>query len=103
VTVVRLSGDLDLSTVPRLRAALIDLDHRGHHHLELDLRLVDFLDSAGLGVLLGAVRRARLAGGDARVVAIAPVPARLVEILGLAAVLGLAGAAEAAGAGPAEP
>ncbi len=87
--VVRLSGDVDLAGVPRLRAALVEFDRRGHHRIELDLSLVDFLDSSGLGALLGALRRARVGGGDLRIVA-APAPVTaLLEILGLNTVFGL--------------
>jgi anti-sigma B factor antagonist len=72
---------------------LIDLHDRGHHVVELDLSLVDFLDSTSLGVLLGALRRARQAGGDLTVIAVSPAVARLVAILGLGPVLGLPTAA----------
>ncbi len=87
--VVRLSGDVDLAGVPRLRAALVELDRRGHHCIELDLSLVDFLDSSGLGALLGALRRARAGGGDLHVVAAATPVTAVLGILGLNAVFGL--------------
>jgi len=87
--VVRLSGDVDLAGVPRLRAALVELDGRDHHRIELDLSLVDFLDSSGLGVLLGALRRARIGGGDLRIVAASAPVTALLAIVGLNTVFGL--------------
>jgi anti-sigma B factor antagonist len=56
-TIVELGGELDVTTVPRLREQLADLIADGHHHLVVDLQGVDFLDSTGLGVLVGCVRR----------------------------------------------
>jgi len=88
---VRLRGDVDLAAAPRLRAALVDLDQRGHHHLELDLGLVDHLDSTALGVLLGALRRARSAGGELRITAASPIVRRLLEVVGLGPSFGLPG------------
>lgn len=90
--VVRVSGDVDLATAPRLRASLLDLAGRGHRNLELDLRLVDFLDSSGIGVLLGALRRARLAGGSLRIAACGDELRRLLSLLDLEAAFGLDGA-----------
>jgi len=62
-TVVTVIGDVDLATAPDLRTRLADLAVRGPH-LVVDLDGVDLLDSTGLGVLVGARRRARQAGGD---------------------------------------
>ena len=86
VTVVRVSGDIDLATAPRLRAALLDTDRQGRHRLQVDLRSVDFVDSTAIGVLIGALRRARMAGGDLVVSGLGPRPAQLFGLLGLDAV-----------------
>ncbi len=89
VMAVRLSGDVDLASVPQLRSALFDIDQRGHHRIELDLRLVDFIDSSGIGALLGALRRARIAGGDLRIVAAAAPVSTVLGVLGLSTVFGM--------------
>ena len=62
--VVRIVGELDLEAVPQARAVLQGATSSlaGSAGLVLDLRDVDFCDSAGLGVLLGGVRRARADG-----------------------------------------
>jgi anti-sigma B factor antagonist len=63
-TIVELGGELDVSTVPRLRERLADLIADGHHHLVVDLQGVDFLDSTGLGVLVGGLKRATRTTGS---------------------------------------
>jgi anti-sigma B factor antagonist len=61
-TVVTAVGEIDLSTSPRLRACLADLSGI----VVVDLGGVTFLDSSGLGVLIGAWKRLREGSGDLR-------------------------------------
>jgi anti-anti-sigma factor len=68
-TVVRLSGGLDLAAAPELREQLIDVLHRGPQLLILDLSRVLTCDAAGLAVLIGTQRRARLLGIKMRLLA----------------------------------
>lgn len=57
--VVRVSGPIDLASLPSLETALLDavLDVRGS--VKLDLRQTTFLDSAGIAVLVRTLRRCR--------------------------------------------
>lgn len=81
--VVDLRGQIDVGTAPGLRQELQALSTRGHHRLVLDLRGVEYLDSFGVGVIMGAVRRARNGGGDlALVCGDAPVR-EVLEVAGL--------------------
>jgi anti-anti-sigma factor len=68
-TVVRLSGGLDLAAAPALREQLIDVLHRGTGLLILDLSRVLSCDTAGLAVLIGTQRRAKLLGIKMRLLA----------------------------------
>ena len=68
-TVVKLSGGLDFATAPALREQLIDVLHRGTDLLILDLSNVQSCDTAGLAVLIGTQRRARLLGTKVRLLA----------------------------------
>lgn len=54
--VVTLRGEIDVYTSPCLQGALIDVINGGHVRLIVDLQFVAFLDSTGLGVLVGAFK-----------------------------------------------
>lgn len=79
-TICRPVGELDAFTVGRFREALTELGGGGR--LLIDLAGVPFLDSAGLGALIGGVRRAREAGGDVAVYGARPAVARLLHTTG---------------------
>ena len=68
-TVVKLSGALDFAAAPALREQLIVELHRGTGLLVLDLSRVLSCDTAGLAVLIGTQRRARLLGTTMRLLA----------------------------------
>ncbi len=61
-TIVRLRGALDVAAAPALRERLIGMLHPGLSLLVLDLSRVPSCDPAGLAVLVGTQRRARLLG-----------------------------------------
>ena len=81
--VFELVGSLDIATSPTVRAALIEASERGDHRLIVDLHKVDFLDSTGLGALIGAQRRAKEFNGEVRLVAKEGQILRLLRITGL--------------------
>jgi anti-sigma B factor antagonist len=58
-TVVDVRGEIDLYTAPRLKEQLSDLIDAGRSQIVINLEGVEFLDSTGLGVLIGALRRCR--------------------------------------------
>ncbi len=55
----------------------------GLRHLVLDLSGVDFIDSFGLGVLIGALKRVRLLDGDLQLVVTEPRVRRVLELCDL--------------------
>ncbi len=60
VTVVELSGEVDLECVPSLRNQLRDVFVRGGEELRIDLSGVEFIDSTGLGALVWAWKQSRM-------------------------------------------
>jgi anti-anti-sigma factor len=97
--VVAASGEIDMSTSPELRAALRDPEAQAPV-VVLDLREVTFMDSSGLGVIVGQNRRAREEGFSFAVaVAEADGVRRILELSGLDAVLRLVGSPDEALAG----
>jgi anti-sigma B factor antagonist len=63
VTIVLLSGELDVSNAGALRECLVAREIIGSGNLRLDLRGVSFLDSSIIGILVSACKRVRSDGG----------------------------------------
>src|ERR1700756_1093477 len=62
-TVIAVSGEIDVYTAPKLREKLISLVEDGSYQLIVDMEGVEFLDSTGLGVLVGGLKRVRAHDG----------------------------------------
>ncbi len=65
--IVRLVGRLDLLSASDVKQGLSKAVSDGHRRLVVDLAGVGFIDSSGLGALIGGLKAARLAGGDLRI------------------------------------
>ena len=79
-TVVRPVGELDAFSVSQFRQALADL--AGARQVVIDLSRVVFIDSAGLGALIGGIRRTREQGGHVAVTCARPTLTRLLHSTG---------------------
>lgn len=84
-SVVEVQGELDLSTSPSLREAISSVEAEGRPDLMVDFGGVTFVDSSGLNVLAGAVKR--LGPSSVVVVGCQPNIKRLFELSGLSNVL----------------
>jgi anti-anti-sigma factor len=85
--VVAASGEIDMSTSPQLRSALRHPEASART-VVLDLRAVTFMDSSGLGVIVGQHKRAREEGYRFSVaVSGAAEVRRILELSGLVGVL----------------
>ncbi|WP_168583227.1 STAS domain-containing protein [Gephyromycinifex aptenodytis] len=82
-TVVEVSGDVDVYSAAVLRDGLDRLIGAGRTHFVLDLDGVTFLDSTGIGVLVGRLRRVRLQEGSIHVACSVPKILRVFSITGL--------------------
>jgi anti-sigma B factor antagonist len=83
-TVVRPSGELDLSTAARMETSLHDALGAGTPELVVDLQGLEFCDAAGLQVFLRARRAAFMAGVALWLERPAPIVRRVLEVSGLA-------------------
>ena len=81
--VLQVTGEVDVYTAPLLREQMRELVAKGAVHLIADLSLVDFLDSTGLGALIGGLRRLREADGSLTLVISTPRILRIFQITGL--------------------
>ena len=88
--VVRAVGDLDLTTAPRLREQVVKVVTSGNPRVVLDLQEVDFVDSTGLGVIVGLLKRTRSQGGDLRLVSTRRSLQKVLELTSLDLALPLA-------------
>ena len=59
MAMLKLNGEVDVYTAPKLKSRLIDLVDQGKFKIIVDLEEVDFMDSSGLGVLVGGLKRVR--------------------------------------------
>ncbi|WP_326611986.1 STAS domain-containing protein [Streptomyces scopuliridis] len=84
--VVTAAGELDHHTADLLRTPLDEALERGRSRLVIDCSQLEFCDSTGLNVLLGARLKADAAGGGVHLAAMLPVVARVFEITGADAV-----------------
>ena len=67
-TIVEVGGEIDVYSAPTLRDRLNALVADGHHDLIVDMQGVEFLDSTGLGVLVGGLKRVRTHNGSLQLV-----------------------------------
>jgi anti-sigma B factor antagonist len=89
IEVIDVQGEIDIYTAPRLRELLIDLVSKGHYQLVVNLDKVGFLDSTGLGVLVGGLRRVRAHDGSLDLVCTRERILRIFRITGLTEVFGI--------------
>lgn len=82
-SVLTVAGELDVVGGPELRQQVMTQVREGNHDLVLDLTGVDFIDSFGLGVIVGALKRVRLLDGDLRLVVPEPRLRRVFEVCDL--------------------
>ncbi|QGG96515.1 STAS domain-containing protein [Actinomarinicola tropica] len=88
-TVVAASGEIDVVTAPSIRSEVVNLVVNGSTDIVLDFGRVDFIDSFGLGVMVGALKRVHSHEGRLRVVIGEPRVRGVLELTGIDRVLEL--------------
>jgi anti-sigma B factor antagonist len=95
-TIVAVGGEIDVYTAPKLRDKITELVAAGEHNLVVDLEAVEFLDSTGLGVLVGGLKKVRAHDGSLQLVCTQDRLLKIFRITGLAKVFAIHSSAEAA-------
>lgn len=85
--VVRLQGELDISTVDRFTETLQDLSRGGSRQVQVDVQQLTFCDGSGLRAFEAAHNEFELAGGYVTFVGVSPNLLRLFDLTGLSGVL----------------
>jgi anti-sigma B factor antagonist len=80
VVTVGVAGEVDLYTAPALKTALRETIDGGTRNVLVDLSRATFIDSTTLGVLMGAVKRLRPAGGELAIACSDPNIRKIFEI-----------------------
>jgi anti-sigma B factor antagonist len=87
--VLRIDGDIDAYAAPQLRDRVTGLAGNGTVHIIADLRGAGFIDSAGLGALVGSRKELRARGGSLTLVASSDRILQTLRIAGLGDAFGL--------------
>lgn len=82
-TVITAKGEVDVWTAERLKTALHEADGADTRDIIVDLTDVSFLDSTGIGVLVGGLRRRKEAGGSFHLVVTRPHILKVLSITSL--------------------
>jgi anti-sigma B factor antagonist len=85
-SVIDVKGEVDVYTAPKLREKIVDLVNQGSTKLIVNLEGVEFLDSTGLGVLVGGLKRVKSHEGTLALVCTKPKILKVFSITGLSKV-----------------
>ncbi len=100
--IIEVSGEIDVYTAPKLRDRITELVDQGNLDIIIDLEQVEFMDSTGLGVLVGGLKKIRTKGGSLSLVCTQERLLKIFRITGLGKVFAIhASQAEATSAEPA--
>ncbi len=89
IEVVDVGGEIDIYTAPRLRELLIDLVSKDSYQLVVNMDKVEFVDSTGLGVLVGGLKRVRAHDGSLDLVCTRERILKIFRVTGLTKVFGI--------------
>jgi len=82
-SLIDLSGEVDVYSAHKLREAIKELVDGGDYNIVVDLERVAFLDSTGLGVLVGGLKRVKHHDGELGIICNQEKILRIFRITGL--------------------
>jgi anti-sigma B factor antagonist len=95
-TVIDVEGEVDVFTAPKLRESIIGLLGEGKEKLIVNLENVAFMDSTGLGVLVGGLKRVKERNGELAIAGAQGTVLRVLNVTGLNAVFPMRDSVDAA-------
>jgi len=94
--VVTLDGEIDVYTSPKVKDFIGKLIDKGTYTFTIDMQGVRYIDSTGLGVLIGGLKRVREHGGSVNLVSTNPQTKKIFDITGLVRVFDIFDSVDAA-------
>lgn len=89
ICVLELSGEVDVYTSPMVKDKLQALIESDRYRIVVNLKDVRYIDSTGLGILIGALKRVREHNGSVNLVITNPQTRKVFEITGLVKIFGI--------------
>ena len=86
---VKVHGEVDVYTAPKLREIVFPLSEKESAQIVIDLSGVSYMDSTGLGVIVGVFKSCRAHNGELKLIGLSDRLKRLFEITGLADILNI--------------
>jgi len=87
--IVEVLGEIDVYTSPKVKETITELIEKGHYHLIVNLEGVRYIDSTGLGVLIGALKKVREQNGSISLICTNPQIKKIFNITGLVKIFGI--------------
>lgn len=89
VSLAEVQGEIDVYTSPKVKEALTDLIEKGKYNLIISLEEVRYIDSTGLGVLIGTLKKVREHNGTIGIICTNPQIKKIFNITGLVKIFGI--------------
>ena len=86
---VSVEGEIDVYTSPKVKESLNELIGKKHYNLIINLENVSYIDSTGLGVLIGALKKVKENNGDIKLVCTNMQLKKIFDITGLVKIFGI--------------
>lgn len=84
--IVDMEGEMDIYTSSQVKKELVQIAERGATQVILNLSKIEYMDSSGLSVLIGSLKRLREAGGDLALVGLGLRTQRIFEVTGMSTI-----------------
>lgn len=89
VHLAEVQGEIDVYTSPKVKESVSELIEKGHYNLVISLEGVRYIDSTGLGVLIGALKKVREHNGSIGLICTNPQIKKIFNITGLVKIFGI--------------